>query len=115
VSAAASQNAQVNGLGAQYCAQERAAIGKKAFHKKYGGKHTMRSCVRRNQKFVLSAIRVANQDCQDELAMTGSADFIDEYGDDDTTPLADAVTECVAEDVDQILNPQDYVDDGTDS
>jgi len=114
VSAAASQNGPVNGLGAQYCAQERATIGKKAFHKKYGAKHTMRSCVRRNHKFVVAAIRVANQDCQDELAMTGDVGFIDEYGDDPTDSLDSAMQECVAEEIDTILSPDTGEDDGTD-
>ncbi len=42
------------------------------------------------------------------------ADFIDSYGDDALTPLNQAIQECVAEDVDQIFNPGDYVDDGID-
>jgi hypothetical protein len=107
-------NPQVTGLAAQQCAQERSDIGKRAFRKKYGAKRTMRSCVRRTQPQVSAVVPAANTDCQDELASETPADFIDEYGDDPSTPLADAMAECIAEDVDQILNPQDYVDDGTD-
>jgi hypothetical protein len=104
----------INGLAAQQCAQERADIGKKAFRKKYGAKHTMRTCTRRIVPQVASAVGTANSDCQDELAQGGVADFIDSYGDDALTPVDAAMQECVAEDVDVILNPCDYVDDGTD-
>jgi hypothetical protein len=115
-SASASQGdqGQVNGIASQQCAQERADIGKKAFRKKYGARHTMRTCIREARPQVSSAVTVANQDCTDELAEIGPVDFIDEYGDDASTPLADAMAECVAEDADEILNPDDYVDDGTD-
>jgi hypothetical protein len=115
-SASASQgnSGQVNGLAAQQCAQEKSDIGNKAFRKKYGAKHTMRSCARRTVPQVVSAVNTAGGDCQDELDQIGLADFIDEYGDDASTPVADAMDECVAEDADQILNPDDYVDDGTD-
>ena len=108
-------NGQITGLAAQQCAQEKSDIGKKAFRKKYGARHTMRTCARRTVPQVSTAVNTANSDCQDELARIGTADFIDEYGDDASTPLADAMEECIAEDTDQILNPQDYVDDGTDS
>ena len=111
--AAATQSGQVNGLTAQQCAQERAAIGKKAFHKKYGAKHTMRSCAKKTRGQVIAALPAANSDCQDELAQNGQATFIDEYGDDPTDSVDNAMTECVAEDVDSILNP-DQGDDGTD-
>lgn len=108
-------NGQTTGIAAQQCAQERSDIGKKAFRKKYGARHTMRTCARRTVPQVSTAVNTATGDCQDELAQIGTADFIDEYGDDASTPLADAMDECIAEDTDQILNPQDYVDDGTDS
>lgn len=116
--AAARQGSQVDGLSAQYCAKERTTLGKKAFQKRYGARRTMPTCVRRNRKFVFSAIRVANEDCQDELAMIGSADFIGEYGEDPTDSVDSAMQECVAEELDLILNPDtsggDGTDDGTD-
>lgn len=114
--AAATQPGQVNGLTAQQCAQERAAIGKKAFHKKYGAKHTTRSCLRRTRAQVLAALPIANQDCQDELAQVGETAFIEEYGDDPSDSVENSIEECVAEDVDSILNPDegdDTTDDGT--
>jgi hypothetical protein len=109
--AAAKQGGQVEGLAAQQCNQERAAIGRKAFHKKYGAKHSQRSCAKRTRSGVIAAIATANQDCQDELAQSGTMQFIDDYGVDATDTVDSAMAECVAEDVDQILNPQDYVDD----
>ena len=59
-----------------------------------------------------AALGTASSDCQDELAQNGAADFIDEYGEDVTDTVDNAMTECIAEDADQILNPEDYVDDG---
>jgi hypothetical protein len=113
-SAAAQQGSQVNGLAAQQCAQEKADIGKKAFRKKYGAKRTMRACTRRILPQVVAATGTANQDCQDELTENGPAEFIDDYGDDDTSSVGSAMAECVAEDVDEMLNPDDYVDDTED-
>jgi hypothetical protein len=111
--AAATQGDQVSSLAAQQCAQEKADIGKKAFRKRYGAKHTMRACAKRTKGQVAAALGTANSDCQDELAQDGAADFIDYYGEDATDTLENAMAECVAEDADQILNPEDYVDDGS--
>lgn len=113
-SAPAGQGGQVSSLAAQQCAQERAEIGKKAFHKRYGQKRTMRACARRYRGRVAAALATATQDCQAELSEIGDADFIDEYGDEPTDSVEYAMSECVAEDVDEILNPEDYVDDETD-
>jgi hypothetical protein len=112
--AAASQGGQVNSLAAQQCAQERADIGKKAFRKRYGAKHTMRNCAKRTKPEVTAALNTAGSDCQAELTQSGLAEFIDDYGEDATDTLDNAMVECMAEATDQILNPDDYVDDGTD-
>jgi hypothetical protein len=108
---AASAGGQVSSLAAQQCSQERAALGKRAFRKRYGARHTMRTCAKKAKAPVAAALGTASSDCQDELAANGATDFIDEYGDDSTDTLDNAMAECVAEDVDQILNPEDYVDD----
>ena len=112
--AAAKQGGQAESLAAQQCNQERADIGKKAFLKKYGPKHTMRACAKRTRPQVSAAMGTAAADCQDELAQNGAAEFIDDYGDDATDSIGNAMNECVAEDVDMILNPDDYVDDTDD-
>jgi len=112
--AAASQGTQVASLTAQQCRQERAGIGKKAFRKRYGAKHTMRACTRRTRPQVVAALGSASSDCQAELAGSGIAQFIDDYGDDATDTLDNAMSECVAEAADETLNPEDYVDDGED-
>jgi hypothetical protein len=109
--AAASQGGQVTSLAAQQCAQEKADIGKKAFRKRYGAKHTMRNCAKRTKGQVTAALGTANSDCQDELAENGLTDFIDDYGEDATDTLDNAMAECIDEAVDEILNPDDYVDD----
>jgi hypothetical protein len=116
--AAARHTSQVDGLSTQQCAQERSTIGKRAFRKKYGAKHTMRTCVRKNRGAVAAAINVANSDCQNELAQVGQAEFIDEYGEDETDSVDNSMAECVAEDVDEALNPDtgdDSEDDGSDA
>jgi hypothetical protein len=112
--AAASQGGQVNSLAAQQCAQEKADIGKRAFRKKYGAKHAMRICAKRTRPQVAAALAVAGSDCQNELDQNGAAEFIDDYGEDATDTVEAAMAECLAEDVDEILNPDDYVDDGSD-
>jgi hypothetical protein len=112
--AAASQGGQVNSLTAQQCAQEKAEIGKKAFRKRYGAKHTMRNCVKRTKPEVAAALNTAGSDCQAELTQSGLAEFIDDYGEDPTDTLDNAMAECIAEATDQILNPDDYVDDEED-
>ena len=109
--AAAAQGGQVASLTAQQCNQERAALGRKAFRKRYGARHTMRACAKRTRPQVAAALDTAAADCQDELAQGGGADFIDSYGEDPTDSIDNAMAECVAEDADQILNPEDYVDD----
>jgi hypothetical protein len=115
-SAAAGQGGQVSSLATQQCSQERAAIGRKAFRKRYGAKHTMKTCAKHSRTQVVTAVRAANTDCQDELNEIGEANFIDEYGDEPTDSVDYAMNECVAESVDEILNPDtsdDIEDDGT--
>jgi hypothetical protein len=109
--AAAGQGGQVSSLATQQCAQERAEIGKRAFRKRYGPKRTMRACTKRHRGEVASAVSTATQDCQAELSEVGAADFIDEWGDEPTDSVDYAMSECVAESVDELLNPGDYVDD----
>jgi hypothetical protein len=107
---AASQGGQVNGLAAQQCSQEKTELGKKAFRKRYGAKHTMRACAKRTRPEVMAALTTASAACQNELAENGDAEFVEDYGEDATDTLDNAMEECIAEGVDEILNPEDYVD-----
>jgi len=107
----ASQGGPVTSLAAQQCAQERADVGKKAFRKRYGRKHAMRNCAKRNRARVAAVAGTAAQDCQEELSDLGEMDFIDEYADLGLDSVDTAMDECIAEDVDELLNPDDYVDD----
>ena len=111
--AAASGSAQVQGLAAQQCAKERSDIGKRTFHKRYGARHAMRSCIKRKRPAVASALPAASASCKQELAQSGPAEFLDDYLDDVGT-LDDAMAECVAENVDEMLNPDDSGDDESD-
>jgi hypothetical protein len=114
-SAAAAGGGQVQSLAAQQCSQERSDVGKRAFRKRYGVKHTMRTCIKRKRAAVASALPAASATCQQELATSGLTEFLDDYLDEDVGTLDDAMGECMAEAVDEILNPGDYVDDdGTD-
>lgn len=109
------QVGQVSSLAAQQCAQERGTSGKKAFRKKYGPKRAMRACVKRNRARVAAALGTAAQDCRAELSDLGETDFVDEYADLGVDSVDTAMEECIAEDVDELLNPDDYIDDdGTD-
>jgi hypothetical protein len=106
-SAAAGQGGQVSSLAAKHCARERAAIGRKAFRKRYGTKHTMRTCAKHNRTQVVAALRTANQECQEELDEIGAANFVEEYGDDPTDSVDYAMAECVADGIDELLDPED--------
>jgi hypothetical protein len=108
---AAAQGGQVASLAAQQCKQERAEIGKKAFRKRYGARHGMRTCGKRMRPQVTAALSTAGSDCQAELAQIGLTQFILEYGEDLTDTLDSVMAECIAEDADGILNPGDDEDD----
>jgi hypothetical protein len=112
-SAAAGQGGQVSALTAQQCSQERGKIGKRAFRKRHGAKHTMRSCIRRTRPKVASALSAASQECQQELAETGPEQFILDYAWDEDT-VENAMSECLADTVDQILNPGDWSEETED-
>jgi hypothetical protein len=112
---AKARSGQVDSLAAQTCSQERQDIGRRAFAKKYGSRHSMQTCIRRNRTRVQNAVNTATADCQADLNSMGIAGFIDEYGDDASTALTDAMDECLADDVDSILNPDDEDDGGDDS
>jgi hypothetical protein len=105
-SAAAGQGGQVSSLAAQQCAQQRAEIGKKAFRKRYGARHAMRNCVKRNRARAASALSSAAQDCQLELAEVGPDEFILVYAWDEDT-VENAMSECVSATVDDLLAPSD--------
>ncbi len=89
--AAAKQGGQVESLAALQCNQERADLGKRAFVRKYGSKHTMRGCIKRTRPRVNVAIGTAAGDCQDELAESGDAEFIDDYADNPTDSIDSAM------------------------
>ncbi len=112
--AAAGQGGQVSSLAAQQCAQERGTSGRKAFRKKYGPKRAMRACVKRNRARVAAAVGTAAEDCRAELSDLGETDFVDEYADLGVDSVDTAMEECIAEDVDELLNPDDVDDDGID-
>jgi hypothetical protein len=103
----------VNKVAAATCAKERKAIGRKAFTKKYGERHTMQTCIRRTRPRVLAAQRQAEQECAEELAAIGFAEFAEDYGSDDTG--SDAMANCIAETTEFNLDPGDDSDDGTDA
>src|SRR5215204_2926153 len=106
--AAGAGGGQVQSRAAQQCKQERTISGKRAFHKKYGAKHAMRACIKRKRPRVASTIDPATEQCQGELAQSGLAEFLDEYLDEDLGTLDQAMSECVAESIDELLHPEDY-------
>ena len=112
-SAAAGQGGQVASVAAQQCTQQKADIGRKAFRKRYGAKHTMRNCVRRNRAKAASTLSSAAQECEQELAEVGSAEFIFDYAFDEDT-VENAISECIADTVDETLDLGDIGEDDSD-
>ena len=113
VVAVAKQSGPVATVAAQQCAQERVDLGKKAFHKRYGEKHTMRNCIRRTRPKVAAAVISATENCQQELAQSGPAQFILDYAWDEDT-VEDAMSECMDLTLDDLLAPDDSGDDESD-
>ena len=103
----------VDVVAIKQCAQEKSDVGKRAFRKKYGAKHAMRTCVKRTRPQVAAVLDAAVQGCQQELTEEGPAEFLDDYLDDIGTVDA-AMGECVVETVDELLHPGDYADDDED-
>jgi hypothetical protein len=112
-SASAGQGGAAASVAAQQCAQERSVVGKRGFRKRYGAKHTMRTCIRRNRGKAATAVNSATADCQTELSQDGADQFILDWAWDEDT-VDDAMSECVADGIDTILNPDDSGDDETD-
>ena len=112
-SAVAGQGGQVASVAAQQCAQRKADIGKKAFRKRYGAKHTMRNCVKRTRPKVAAAVTSATEGCQQELAQNGQAQFILDYAWDEDT-VDNAMSECIDLALDDLLAPDESGDDESD-
>ena len=108
-SASAGQGGQASSLAAQHCAQEKSAIGKKSFRKRYG-KRAMRNCVKRNRGKAASALNSAALECRQELEQIGPEEFILDYAWDEDT-VANAMSECIAASVDALLDPSGSVQD----
>jgi hypothetical protein len=111
-SASAGQGGAASSVAAQQCAQERSVAGKRSFRKRYGAKHTMRTCIKRNRGKAATAVNAATTDCQAELAQDGAEQFILDWAWDEET-VDDAMSECVADGIDTILNPDESGDDET--
>jgi hypothetical protein len=105
-SAAAGQGGQDSSVAAEQCAQQRADVGKRAFRKRYGAKHAMRNCIRRNRAKGSSALSSATQECEEELAQVGAAEFILDYALDEDT-VENAMSECISDTIDELLYPSD--------
>ena len=112
-SAVAGQGGQVASVAAQQCAQRKADIGKKAFRKRYGAKHTMRNCIRRNRAKAASTLSSAAEECEQELAENGPAEFILDYAFEEDT-IENAMSECIADTVDETLDLGDIGEDDSD-
>ena len=108
--AAAGQGGQVASLAAQQCAQQKSEVGKKAFRKRYGAKHTMRNCIRRNRAKAASTLNTAAEECEQELAENGPAEFILDYALDEDS-VENAMSECIADTVDDTIDLGDIGDD----
>ena len=108
--AEAKQSGPVAGMAGQQCAQERADVGRKAFHKRYGAKHTMRTCIKRTRPRIAAAVTSATDGCQQELVQDGSDQFILDWAWDEDT-VENAMSECIDQAVDDLLATDDSGDD----
>jgi hypothetical protein len=111
--AEAKQGGPVAGMAAEQCAQERADVGRKAFRKHYGAKHTMRNCVKRTRPRIAAAVTSATGGCQQELAQDGPDQFILDWAWDEDT-VDNAMSECIDQAVDDLLATDDSGDDESD-
>jgi transposase len=111
-SVSAQAAASVDRAAAATCAKERKAIGRKAFTKKYGERRSMQNCIQRTRGRVRAAQTQAEQECAEELAEVGFADFAEDYGSDETG--SDAMANCIADTTALILDPPDDSDDPDD-
>jgi hypothetical protein len=112
-SASAGQSGQVAGVAAEQCSVLRADLGKRAFRKRYGPRHAMRNCIRRNRSKAATALNSATDDCQQELAEVGSAEFILDYAWDEDT-VENAMSECISDTLDEALAADDEDDEDSD-
>jgi hypothetical protein len=112
-SASAGQSGQVAGVAAEQCSVLRADLGKRAFRKRYGPRHAMRNCIRRNRSKAPTALSSATDDCQQELAEVGSAEFILDYAWDEDT-VENAMSECISDTLDEALAADDEDDEDSD-
>jgi hypothetical protein len=102
VPGSASASSKVTSLAAAQCKNERKALGKKGFAKRYGKKGTG-ACIKKQKRAVRAAIADATDQCQSEL---------DEFGPDEFFYEWESFEECVDWYTDEELNPSG--DDGDD-
>ena len=73
----------------------------------------MRNCIRLTRPKVAAAVISATENCQQELAQSGAAEFILDYAWEEDT-VEDAMTECTDLTLDDLLAPDDSGDDESD-
>jgi hypothetical protein len=105
------QGGQVNGVAAQQCAQERSDLGKRTFRKKYGAKHRNADLHQATPRTGRLGAARSQRRLPAGAGTDRALDFLDLYGEDATDSLESALSECVAEAVDELLHPGDYGDD----
>jgi hypothetical protein len=111
--AEAKQGGPVASVAGQQCARERADVGRKAFRKRYGAKHTMRNCIRRTRPRIAAAVTSGTGGCQQELVQDGPDQFILDWAWDEDT-VENAMSECIDQAVDDLLATDDSGDDESD-
>jgi hypothetical protein len=111
--AEAKRGGAVAAMAGQQCAQERADVGRKAFRKRYGAKHTMRNCIKRTRPRIAAAVTSATDGCQQELVQDGPDQFILDWAWDEDT-VENAMSECIDQAVDDLLATDDSGDDESD-
>lgn len=109
-SASASTNAKTAStnakkIAARSCKVQQRNLGKTRFERKYGN-HAMRSCIQKSRRPASEAIASATSDCDEELALYGPAEFLEEY---ESATVESARATCIIEAVEFELGLVDDV------
>lgn len=104
--ASAATSTDAKSIAARSCKVQQKNLGKTKFERKYGN-HSMRTCIQKSRRQASQAIASATSDCDEELALYGPAEFLDDY---ESATVETALATCIIEDVEFELGLIEYVD-----
>ena len=112
--AIAGKSSRSRSVASKACKAELKRKGHKAFVKKYG-KPALRNCSSKTTPAAAEAVASATNECDDELAEYGLAEFLDDYESPNFSEAYDyCVVEGAMEELDLLGGDDDGTDDGSD-